>query len=334
MINLFEKTLQENSLRIANALKSLPISVGLVCDDVYIMEKSLEVFLRNRSDYLDQSDVVSVGNWYDTIGINSIRDIESTIFIHPVKKEKYIIINGAEKLTVESLNALLKIVEEPPEFVGIIFMIRNWFSLLPTIRSRLLKVKLKVPDIIEISNALKNSNFSNEEIWKVLFLSRIDLSIFEVQNLRDLLNREQFESIEKFENENVEIKLKVLFYFKKLFFKVIKREFSEREILDIYEKLSEVFSGKDGFALFSNFLRVFLVCLRDLSLIYEGIRPNLIYNRDLFGDMVSLEPDFEKLLNLVAEIDSYLKLSYGLVDTKLLLLRILIETYSINKRGD
>jgi hypothetical protein len=47
-----------------------------------------------------------------------------------------------------------------------------------------------------------------------------------------------------------------------------------------------------------------------------------------------LEPDFEKLLNLVAEIDSYLKLSYGLVDTKLLLLRILIETYSINKRGD
>jgi len=75
------------------------------------------------------------------------------------------------------------------------------------------------------------------------------------------------------------------------------------------------------------------VCLRDLSLINEGVNPNLIYNRDSFGYMLSLEPDSEKLLNIASEIDSYLKLSYGLVDTRLLLLRILLETYLLNKRG-
>ncbi|MDN5337043.1 MAG: polymerase subunit delta [Thermotogaceae bacterium] len=333
-MSLFEKTIQENSLKISSALKSLPISVGLVCDDIYILEKSLKFFLKNRSDYLDQSDVVLVGNWYDTIGIDSVRNIENVIFIHPVKKEKYVIINGAEKLTVESLNALLKIVEEPPEFAGIIFTMRNWFSLLPTIRSRLLKIELKVPDISEISNELEKLNFSNEEIWKVLFISRIDLSIFEIPNLKDLLNDEQFELTKKIGNENTEVKLKTLLYFKKLFLRLVKGEISEKEVLEIYEKLSEEFSGKDGFVLFNNFLRVFLVCLRDLSLINEGVNPNLIYNRDSFGYMLSLEPDSEKLLNIASEIDSYLKLSYGLVDTRLLLLRILLETYLLNKRGD
>ena len=49
---------------------------------------------------------------------------------------KVAIIDDAEKLTIESQNALLKILEEPPKFTQIILIAKEEYGFLPTITSR------------------------------------------------------------------------------------------------------------------------------------------------------------------------------------------------------
>ena len=62
-------------------------------------------------------------------------------------KYKIYIIQEAEKLTVQAQNAILKTIEEPPEYAIILLLTTNEQSFLDTIRSRCVLLQLKpVPD--------------------------------------------------------------------------------------------------------------------------------------------------------------------------------------------
>jgi len=338
---LFDKIIKENSRKLHNTFKNLPVSTCVVCSDVYIIEKTLENFFNSRGNSLEINDVFFIGNWEDTIGINSVREVENGFFIHPLKKEKYLVINGAGKLTIESSNALLKIVEEPPKFAGIIFTTRNWYSLLPTIRSRLLKINFKVPDIEDILKLLNDLGFSKRESWRILFLSKIDLSIFEAlknnegNDIKEIVNGE-FEDVsdEDLLSQDKKSKIKRFLFYKRLFFKIVMEKPEKSELLSIYEKFSKLLSGKNGFKLLVEIIKVFNLCLRDLLVISEGVNPNVIYNKDFLGKMISNEWEPKSVMSFLGELNKCLKLSYGTVDTRALLLRTLLKTYLINKRGD
>lgn len=56
---------------------------------------------------------------------------------------KVFIINEADRMTKEAQNALLKSLEEPPEYAVIILLCENNHKLLPTIRSRTVSLNLK-----------------------------------------------------------------------------------------------------------------------------------------------------------------------------------------------
>ncbi|MCR4755605.1 MAG: DNA polymerase III subunit delta [Lachnospiraceae bacterium] len=73
-----------------------------------------------------------------TIGVEDIRNcIISTVGVRPYSsKWKIYIVNDAEKMTVQAQNALLKTLEEPPEYVVILLLTSNISVLLPTIISR------------------------------------------------------------------------------------------------------------------------------------------------------------------------------------------------------
>ena len=90
----------------------------------------------------------------NSIKIAQIRDLQSDIVIKPHKKYKIYIIDKAEKMTVEAQNALLKTLEEPPEYAIIILVTNNKESLLPTIRSRCEVVKFTPIPLIEVKNYL------------------------------------------------------------------------------------------------------------------------------------------------------------------------------------
>lgn len=80
-----------------------------------------------------------------SIGVEDIRDqLTGDIQIRPYNgKYKIYIINEAEKMTVQAQNAILKTIEEPPEYAVILLLTSNEQSFLDTIRSRCVVLNLK-----------------------------------------------------------------------------------------------------------------------------------------------------------------------------------------------
>ena len=72
-----------------------------------------------------------------TIGVDAVRSIRSDMFLSSTEGEKKVyIIEEAHTMTVAAQNALLIVLEEPPENVHIILTTESRESLLTTIRSR------------------------------------------------------------------------------------------------------------------------------------------------------------------------------------------------------
>lgn len=85
---------------------------------------------------------------------------------------KVLVIPSAELLTVESQNALLKTLEEPPEYGLVILAAKTENALLPTILSRCLKTQLKAdpndsPASIqtEVLDKLMTDSIGNRLVW-------------------------------------------------------------------------------------------------------------------------------------------------------------------------
>ena len=79
---------------------------------------------------------------------------------------KIVIIDSADYLNISSANSMLKILEEPKDNTYI-FLISNQISLLlPTIRSRCLKIKFNTHNLTNFTNIIKDNidEISNEEI--------------------------------------------------------------------------------------------------------------------------------------------------------------------------
>ncbi len=85
----------------------------------------------------------------NSIGIDDVREgIIDTVFIKPYSaRHKIYIIEEAEKLTPQAQNALLKTIEEPPEYAVFLILTSQPEALLPTILSRCIMLTMKpVPD--------------------------------------------------------------------------------------------------------------------------------------------------------------------------------------------
>ena len=81
----------------------------------------------------------------NTISVDDIREqVNNTIMIKPYQGPyKIYIIDRAELMTPQAQNALLKTIEEPPEYAVIILLTENAEVLLPTINSRCVMLKLR-----------------------------------------------------------------------------------------------------------------------------------------------------------------------------------------------
>ena len=85
----------------------------------------------------------------NTISVDDIRSqITNDVAIKPYSGPyKVYLVEEAEKMTVQAQNALLKTLEEPPEYAVILLMTGNLNALLPTILSRCVVLNMRpVPD--------------------------------------------------------------------------------------------------------------------------------------------------------------------------------------------
>jgi DNA polymerase-3 subunit delta' len=100
-------------------------------------------------------DLILINPTGESIKIEQIRELERSIAFKPYEARwRVILIDGAERMTREAANALLKTLEEPPPWTTIILVALAVEGLPPTVPSRCQRIRF--------------SPLSNEQIKKVL----------------------------------------------------------------------------------------------------------------------------------------------------------------------
>ena len=106
--------------------------------------------------------LIDVNSEKKFIDINQIRQLISNLNKSSFNtKPKFVLIDNIEYLNINSINALLKILEEPPENV-IFFLINNNKKILPTLSSRCInfRIYLSYKESLIISDKLLNSQLN------------------------------------------------------------------------------------------------------------------------------------------------------------------------------
>ena len=129
------------------------------------------------------------------IGIERIREIRSQASLHPYEGSyRVFIIDGAEHLSHEAANSLLKTLEEPPPKVLLLLLTAAEGSVLPTILSRCQRIELQTVPSQELAGALTAQYSLGEE--KAQLIARLSQgcpgwAILAIQDDQVLENRIQ-----------------------------------------------------------------------------------------------------------------------------------------------
>ena len=182
-VNLFEKNNLPNKILLSGQ-KGLGKSTLAYHFINYVLSKNeefgydiknFEININNRSfkTTINKSNLnlflIDTDPEKKTIDINQIRDLISKLNKSSLNiKPRFVLIDNVEFLNTNSVNALLKIIEEPNHNVHFI-LINNDKKVLPTLSSRCInfKIYLNYEDILTISNKLLDGKL-NETINKDL----------------------------------------------------------------------------------------------------------------------------------------------------------------------
>lgn len=99
-----------------------------------------------------------------SIGVDKIRRMQTQVIMKPTYgRKKVFVIDDAHTMTVDAQNALLKTLEDPPEYVVILLCSNNYDMLLDTIKSRLVKYSFKKNSSDEMEEYLRRNNFESDD---------------------------------------------------------------------------------------------------------------------------------------------------------------------------
>lgn len=181
----------------------------------------------------------------NVISVDDIREqVIADVAIKPYNNRKKIyIINEAEKMTVQAQNALLKTLEEPPEYVVIMLLVTNTQMLLPTIISRCIPLNMRpVEDKIVRSYLMKEIRIPDYQADICVAFARGN-----VGKAKSLATSEEF-------NEIKDEAIRVLKYVKNM------------EMTDLLETLKKLTEYKLSV---NDFLDIMMVWFRDV-LMYKA----------------------------------------------------------------
>lgn len=104
------------------------------------------------------------------ITVAQIRELKTSAYIKPhMDGKKVFVIDFADTLNEQSQNALLKVLEEPPQNVIILLIAENSASLLSTVLSRCVKLELTVPSETEALDYISSvTNYEKEDILRAV----------------------------------------------------------------------------------------------------------------------------------------------------------------------
>lgn len=211
-----------------------------------------------QADSNNHPDIIWVTHEKASIGVEDIRlQVNSDILVKPYNSlYKIYIIDTAEKMTEAAQNALLKTIEEPPEYAVIILLVRNINMILPTILSRCVQLNLKPVDKLVIKGYLMEqheipdyladmaANFSGGNIGKAI----------------------KYASSEEFERMKEDV-LHILKYI------------DEMELHEVIAGLKTISAGK---AAIEDEIDLMVLWYRDVLMLKATEDPNLLLYKDEF----------------------------------------------------
>ncbi|WP_297132234.1 DNA polymerase III subunit [Terrisporobacter sp.] len=214
----------------------------------------------------------------NSIKIAQIRNLQSDIVIKPHKKYKIYIIDKAEKMTVEAQNALLKTLEEPPEYAIIILIANNKESLLPTIKSRCEIIKFTPIPLVEIKGYLIGQGIESNRASLLSAFSRGSM-----KKALELASSNAFYEMKEDVQKYIEI--------------IINKNMVE--ILDIPSQMDKYKS--DSIAVLDMMINYF----RDIMISKENISKDMIINADkiLFIQNMSNKITYSQVAKIIDIIE-------------------------------
>jgi len=195
---------------------------------INIENKSFKLIINKSNPNFVSIDVIDDKK---SIDINQIRNLISTLNKSSFNnKPRFVLIDNIELLNINSVNALLKILEEPNDNINFI-LINNNKRILPTLKSRCLnfKIQLTSKQSIEIANKILDNNYNeflNEdlihnystpgEILNLIdFANKNDIDLIET-NLKDFIKKIIMEKLYKKNNSIKNLIYSLMeFYFRK-----------------------------------------------------------------------------------------------------------------------
>lgn len=162
---------------ISNSIKNNKISHAYMFEGIDGIGKKkfadeLSKVLLDSSNVNNSPDYINIYPDGSSIKIAQVRNLQSDIVIKPHKEYKIYIINQAEKMTVEAQNALLKTLEEPPQYAIMILITSNKEALLDTIKSRCELIKFLPISQVDLKKYLMDTGIEEQRAQLLATFSR------------------------------------------------------------------------------------------------------------------------------------------------------------------
>ena len=217
-------------------------------------------------------------------GSISVDDVRSQVVYDAAIKPYYsrykiYIIPDAELLTVQAQNALLKTIEEPPEYVVIMLLTKNADMMLPTILSRCVRLDLKVVDDATIKKYLM------EHLHVPDYQAEIDASFAHgsIGRAEEAAGSQEFADV----TENA---LRLL------------KNSGQMQVFEMTEEIKKLASSKEKL---EDYMDVFQFWFRDV-LLFKAARDadKLVFKQEIYDiRQQARERSYENLENILEEIE-------------------------------
>ena len=245
----------------------------------------------------NQPDVIVVNKSKNIMTIKDIRDgLVNDIQVKPhAGPYKIYIIPEVHLLREDAQNAILKTIEEPPEYAIIILLTENAETLLATIRSRCVTLKFNMVDTIKI---------------KKFLMDKYDIPEYQARTSAIFADGNIGKAIRYAENEDfMEIKTQVVSLFKSI------KDISEFELMKDAKKIAE---NKDNINEYFDLIQLWF---RDILIYKSALDEDMILFREDMEDIKRMANLYEydhidQIFNAISETRASIKLN---VNVELLL---------------
>ncbi|WP_165145002.1 hypothetical protein [Marinitoga sp. 38H-ov] len=277
-------------------------SICLVNHDKFILYNTAETIKKS----ININDIYEVSPTGGNIKIDDIRNIQEFLMYKPNFSDyKLVFIHEIDKMTEQASNAILKLLEEPPQYSIIVATTSRWYNLLSTIRSRLYKILIPNNKIIEkikdnYPDLYLNMSFSIKTDLECAdyILYNHDRSLKILEEIKNFSSAEIEKLITYLMVENGTIEERILKY--ESFFEIIKR-FEKLDLIEIQKIIDKIISYKnkinDKLNTLKTFSKLFLSLYHDAYIFGLTSHWKEFYSLKMvyFFGLSDFELDFKKI---------------------------------------